>query len=101
MKVYPPKTNGDLKTLHKTIAESTGADHHKISALYYILLDFDAFKGTTDISMAFERTSFLPQKYQIYMKGLWHMDQLQFVVSRPFENVIWRELKIFRMPFSI
>lgn len=61
--------------------DSAGADHHKLSVLFYILLDFDAPSGRRDCSTAFERSSFLPQKYQIYMKGLWHMDQLDFEVG--------------------
>lgn len=80
-KQYPPKSNGDLRNLHKTIVESSGADHHKISVLYYILLDFDAPTGRRLHSTAFEENSFLPQKYQIYMKGLWHLDRLELEVS--------------------
>lgn len=81
-KQYPPKSNSDLRNLHKTIVESSGADHHKISVLYYILLDFDAPTGRRVHSTAFEENSFLPQKYQIYMKGLWHLDRLDLEVSQ-------------------
>ncbi|KAG0647174.1 elys transcription factor [Hyphodiscus hymeniophilus] len=80
-KLYPPQSNGDLRTLHKTIVESSGADHHKISVLYYILLDFDAPTGRRVHSGAFEENSFLPQKYQIYMKGLWHLDRREFEIA--------------------
>jgi hypothetical protein len=100
-KLYPPKTNGDLKNLHKAIVESNGADLHKISVLYYILLDFDAPTGGRKYSLAFEQKAFLPQKYQIYMKGLWHMDQLQFEVSRPCIFDVRDELKMSRMHSSI
>lgn len=80
VKLYPPKTNGELRNLHKAVVESAGEDHHKLSVIFYILLDFDAPTGRRDYSTAFERSSFLPEKYQIYMKGLWHMDQLEFEV---------------------
>ncbi|KAL3426148.1 hypothetical protein PVAG01_02939 [Phlyctema vagabunda] len=80
-KLYPPKTNGDLKNLHKAISESNGADHHKISVLYYILLDIDAPTGRRNYSTAFESASFLPAKYQIYMRGLWYMDRFEFEVA--------------------
>jgi hypothetical protein len=79
-KYYPPKTNGELRNLHKTIVESTAADHHKISVLYYLLLEFDHPTGKRQFSTVFERTAFLPAKYSIYMKGLWHMDRQEFEV---------------------
>jgi hypothetical protein len=100
-KLYPPKTNGDLKILHKAIVESSGADLHKISILYYILLDFDAPTGGRNHSLAFEQKAFLPQKYQIYMKGLWYMDQLQFEVSLPCIFYVGDELTMSRMRSSI
>lgn len=77
-KYYPPKSNNDLRNLHRAICETNGADHHKISVFYYILLDFDYPTGRREYSMTFESRSFLPQKYQIYMKGLWHMDRGEF-----------------------
>jgi hypothetical protein len=80
-KFYPSKTNGELRSLHKAIIDSTGEEHHKISVMYYILLDFDAPTGRRNYSTAFERFSFLPPKYSIYMKGLWHLDRLEFEVS--------------------
>ena len=82
-KYYPPKSNSDLRNLHKVIVESAGADHHKISVLYYLLLDFDYATGKRDYSTAFEQYAFLPPKYQKYMKGLWHMDRKEFEVGSP------------------
>ena len=82
IKHYPPRSNAELRNLHKVVVESNGADHHKISVLYYVLLDFDAPTGRRIHSGTFEESSFLPQKYQIYMKGLWHLDRLELEVSR-------------------
>lgn len=79
-KYYPPKANEDLRNLHKAVIETNGADHHKISVLYYILLEFDASTKKREHSCAFAREAFLPEKYQIYMKGLWHLDRLEFEV---------------------
>ncbi|KAF7883877.1 hypothetical protein EAF00_011189 [Botryotinia globosa] len=81
VKYYPPKSNSDLRNLHKVIIDSAGQDHHKLSALYYILLDFDAPTGRRDYSTTFEQKSFLPHSYQIYMKGLWHLDNLDFELA--------------------
>ncbi len=80
MKYYPPKSNSDLRNLHKTIIESTVADHHKISVLYYILIDIDFPTEAREYSTALEKRTLLPQKYVIYMKGLWHLDRQQFTV---------------------
>lgn len=77
-KLYPAKTNSALRTLHETIVSSTGDHHAKISVLFYILLDFDAPTGRRELSEAFAQATNLPQKYIIFMKGLWHMDHLEF-----------------------
>lgn len=84
---YPPKTNGDLRNLHKAIVESTGADIHKISVLYYLLLNIDFPTGGRDHSTTFEKNCFLPGKYQIYMKGLWHLDRQEFEVSTHIQHI--------------
>jgi hypothetical protein len=57
--------------------------HHKLSILYYLLLDHDSVAGSRAQQLAeqFATTSGLPRKYQILMKGLWYMDHQQFTVS--------------------
>ncbi|KAE8445586.1 hypothetical protein EG329_013219 [Mollisiaceae sp. DMI_Dod_QoI] len=81
-KYYPPKSNGDLRNLHKTIVESGGsADTQKISVLYYLLLEFDYPTGQRVHSTELEQRAFLPAKYQIYMKGLWHLDRREFELA--------------------
>ncbi|KUJ14641.1 uncharacterized protein LY89DRAFT_783738 [Mollisia scopiformis] len=80
-KYYPPKSNSDLRNLHKTIVESGSADTQKISVLYYILLEFDYPTGQRNFSAALEQNAFLPAKYQIYMKGLWHLDRKEFELA--------------------
>jgi hypothetical protein len=79
-KYYPPKSNSDLRNLHKAIVESTGLEHHKISVIYYVLLNIDLPIRRRVYSSEFERNSFLPPKYSIYMKGLWHLDRQEFNV---------------------
>lgn len=74
MKYYPPKSDTDLQLLHKAIVESKAADHSKLSALYYTLLDFDEPTKGGNYSAALEKKSFLPQKYQIFVRGLWYLD---------------------------
>ncbi|KAF4636064.1 hypothetical protein G7Y89_g2023 [Cudoniella acicularis] len=82
-KYYPPKSNADLRNLHKVLIETTAADHHKISVLYYLLLHLDYPTGERRLSVAFERKSSLPNKYSTYMKGLWHLDRGEFAVCPP------------------
>lgn len=63
--------------------------HHNLSLLYYILLDFDPSDRRPRVSENFVAQSTMPNNYRIFMKGLWHMDQLQFSVSvseRPVEG---------------
>ena len=56
--------------------------HHKLSLFYYILLDFDE-KAGSPVSEAFADVSGMPKKYQIFMKGLWYLDQQDFQVCQP------------------
>ncbi len=79
-KFYPPKSNGDLRSLHEIISAAKSADHTKLSILYYLLLDCNATMGQQAYSDSFEEKSCLPKRYQIFMKGLWHMDRLEFEV---------------------
>lgn len=55
--------------------------HHKLSLLYYVLLDFDIVDGQASLSETFASASGMPQKYEIFMKGLWYMDCLAFSVG--------------------
>ncbi|TVY75870.1 Protein ELYS [Lachnellula suecica] len=80
-KFYPPKTNGDLRNLHKAIVESSGAEQSKISALYYVLLNIDLPTEKRVWSGHFEERAFLPPKYSIFMKGIWHLDRREFQVA--------------------
>lgn len=79
-KYYPPKSNSDLRNLHKAVVESAAAEHAKISVLYYILLNIDFPTRRRVFSSEFEQKAFLPPKYSIYMKGLWHLDRKEFNV---------------------
>lgn len=81
-KAYPPK-GGDagLRHLHHQILESPGQTHHKLSVLYYLLLDHDDVRGArSQLAGLFAEDTALPQKYQILMRGLWHMDRKEFKV---------------------
>ncbi|KAF3068184.1 Protein ELYS [Trichoderma lentiforme] len=77
-KVYPPKNDNGVKQLHQQICESNMSMHHKLSLIYYVLLDFDTVEGQASLSETFASASSMPQKYEIFMKGLWYMDGLEF-----------------------
>jgi len=82
-KVYPPKGDTGLRSLHKQICESKVSLQHKLSVLYYLLLDHDDAFGThSQLAQGLADEWGLPQKYQILMRGLWHMDRKEFKVSR-------------------
>ncbi len=55
-------------------------DYIKLGALYYLLLDCDAHTRERKYSDTFEKISLLSKGHQICMKGLWHMDRLEFEV---------------------
>lgn len=82
-KIYPPKGADGLRSLHKQVCDSQLSPHHKLSILYYLLLDHDGVSDPrSQLAEPFAASSGLPRKYQILMKGLWHMDRQQFKVSR-------------------
>ncbi|KAI1103367.1 nuclear pore complex assembly-domain-containing protein [Jackrogersella minutella] len=75
---YPPKNIDALQQLYEYICESKNATiHHKLSIVFYILLDIDDRNGSNQAEAYAQRAS-IPKKYKIFMKGLWHMDALQF-----------------------
>ncbi|KAK3347457.1 nuclear pore complex assembly-domain-containing protein [Neurospora tetraspora] len=76
---YPPKGENGLRSLHQQICQSSVSSHHKISVLYYLLLDHDDIHpGRSQWADGFAEETGLPKKYQILMRGLWHMDRKEF-----------------------
>ncbi|KAJ5797776.1 uncharacterized protein N7503_007072 [Penicillium pulvis] len=74
-KVYPPKTNADLRSLIDHIVSSELDIHHKQALIYYILKDC---RAAPDAAGQFARSCHLPEKYRLFIEGLWHMDRLEF-----------------------
>lgn len=81
-RTYPPKGDNGLRTLHKHICESKVSAHHKLSVFYYLLLDYDLVRGMkSQLAEEFAGSSGVPKKYQLLMRGLWHMDRKEFKVG--------------------
>lgn len=92
-KNYPPKNENALRQLHQQVCDASNvAMHHKLSILYYLLLDLDERhyqkqqqqqqhqdSATPRDSHAedFALRAAVPQKYSIFMKGLWLLDAAQ------------------------
>ncbi|KAI0398000.1 nuclear pore complex assembly-domain-containing protein [Xylariaceae sp. FL0594] len=81
--IYPPKNDDSLRQLHKQICSNIDvALHHKLSVIYYLLLDMDGEGHVGDTRADhFAVTSGLPSRYQIFMKGLWLMDAKKFELA--------------------
>lgn len=78
---YPPRDERGLRNLHTAICNAKVSAHHKLSVLYYLLLDFDLVRGhTSTVADDFVSKSGLPRKYHLMMRGLWHMDRKEFKV---------------------
>ncbi|KAL8928499.1 MAG: hypothetical protein Q9208_001733 [Pyrenodesmia sp. 3 TL-2023] len=75
--LYPPRSNQDLRDLHLQIIESPSPAHHKQSVLYYILKDIP-HKDVHSSASAFAKAVFLPERYRIFMDGIYHLDRAQF-----------------------
>lgn len=78
-KLYPPRGDGGLRTLHQHICDAKITTQSKLSVFYYILLDFDEVRGQkARLAADFARKADLPSKFSTLMRGLWHMDRTQF-----------------------
>ncbi|KAJ5930308.1 hypothetical protein N7466_005801, partial [Penicillium verhagenii] len=73
--VYPPKTNADLRSLIDHIVSSELDIHHKQALIYYLLKDC---RAAPDAAAQYARSCHLPEKYRLFIEGLWHMDRLDF-----------------------
>lgn len=73
---YPPKSNQHLRELYKQILLSSFPNHQKQAVIYYLLRDCRANEALAQ----FLRRCSLPDKYQLFIDGLWHLDRLEFQV---------------------
>lgn len=79
---YPPRTNQDLRNLWSKIVQSSAADEQKLALLFYVLRDC---RQLSNADVNFARRTYLPQKYQLLVAGLWELDHAQF--SRALEHL--------------
>lgn len=73
---YPPKSNQHLRELYKQILLSSFPNHQKQAVIYYLLRDCRA----NEALVQFLRRCSIPDKYQLFIDGLWHLDRLEFQV---------------------
>jgi len=73
-KLYPPRSNSDLRKLHESISASSSPQHHKQSTIYYLLLDLSLPRRS---AAAYARHVSLPPKYATLVDGLWQLDRLE------------------------
>ncbi|OKL58264.1 hypothetical protein UA08_06473 [Talaromyces atroroseus] len=79
--IYPPKSNQDLRELHRQILRSSFPNHQKQAVIYYLLQDC---RGSNEAINQFVRRCSLPEKYQLFISGLWHLDRLEFRLALEF-----------------
>ncbi|EAW11567.1 ELYS family protein [Aspergillus clavatus NRRL 1] len=72
--LYPPKSNADLRALVNHIVSSALDIHHKQALIYYILKDC---RAANDAASQFARRCHLPEKYRLFIEGLWNLDRLE------------------------
>lgn len=78
-KIYPPKSNADLRTLVQHITSSPLDIHHKQALIYYVLKDC---RAAGDVAAQFARKCHLPEKYRLFIEGLWSLDRLELKVCQ-------------------
>lgn len=72
---YPPRTNQDLRNVWSKIVQSSAPDEQKLALLFYLLRDC---RQLPNADSNFARRTYLPQKYQLLVAGLWELDHAQF-----------------------
>ncbi|KAI1420420.1 nuclear pore complex assembly-domain-containing protein [Xylaria sp. FL1777] len=77
---YPPKNEGALRQWHQQICDTNSniSVLHRHSIIYYMLLDINGRCGGTDRAERFANFASIPERYQVFMKGLWLMDTRNF-----------------------
>ncbi|KAI3339461.1 nuclear pore complex assembly-domain-containing protein [Ustulina deusta] len=77
---YPPKTREDFRQWHQHVCDAGNnlAYYHRLSIIYYLLLDIGGRGGGADRAEHFVNSTSMPHRYQIFMKGLWLMDTRSF-----------------------
>jgi hypothetical protein len=78
-RLYPPKSDLELRRLHECIIGSTSPDHHKLAVLYYVRKEFPTLSRQAAERLA--KVFYLPEKYRIFVDGLWFLDRLKFEVK--------------------
>ncbi|ETN45331.1 uncharacterized protein HMPREF1541_09162 [Cyphellophora europaea CBS 101466] len=73
-KAYPPRSNNELKELWKRIVDAKSSDEQKLALLYYIIRDC----RNITLEKTFLQKTYLPEKYQLLVTGLWELDHCQF-----------------------
>ncbi|KAI1757714.1 nuclear pore complex assembly-domain-containing protein [Xylaria castorea] len=82
-KNYPPKNENALRQMHQHLCDTNNITlHHKLSILYYLLLDIDGRSSNGESKAeSFASLAGIPNRYQIFMKGLWLMDTRNFEIA--------------------
>lgn len=53
--------------------------HHKQALIYYVLKDC---RAAGDVAAQFARKCHLPEKYRLFIEGLWSLDRLELKVCQ-------------------
>lgn len=77
--LYPPKSNEDLRILYDSITSAPAQNHHKHSLVYYILKDLKLRNRDPE---TFATRVYLPERYRIFIDGIWYLDRLVLEVGR-------------------
>ena len=74
VRLFPPKSNPDLRKLFDTVVNASAPDHQKHAIIYYILKDC---KPLPDHGETFAQNIYLPRRYKLFISGLHKLDQCQ------------------------
>ncbi|KAF3763889.1 hypothetical protein M406DRAFT_75120 [Cryphonectria parasitica EP155] len=80
-KAYPPRNEKGMYELHQQICDSRSVVHQKLSVFYYLLLDLDSSQSRASHAENFAYQFGVPEKYKLFMKGLWLLDRGEFQVA--------------------
>lgn len=73
-KVYPPRSNAELKNVWKKILDAAASEEQRLALQYYLIRDC----RNSNLEKVFLQKTYLPEKWQWLVTGLWEVDHCQF-----------------------
>lgn len=81
-RIYPPRTERDLRELHKRISDAPITPHFKQCLIFYLLKDLSPSQHKEkELATQFAQSVHLSKPFWTFIDGIWELDHLQYDVA--------------------